>query len=71
MRWIECEYQREDIPECLFYDGYQIDKDDEDKTALMLWIQYHKNMNMPEKLFYKNWWIDKDGYDRTPLMLWI
>lgn len=43
------------IPENLYYDNWQTDKDDFDQTPLMIWIEYNVDDPIPEQLFY-------DGY---------
>ena len=52
MLWIQYHYKHENIPEQLFYDGYQIDKNNDDKTSLMLWIEHRPNEDIPKKLYY-------------------
>lgn len=56
MEWIE-KYEKYDvdvIPEQLFYDGYQTDKDKNGYTPLILWIIYRRNKPIPEELYYEN-----------------
>ena len=52
MFWIKY-VPEEFIPKELYYDGYQMDKDNHDRTPLMLWIEYHEyKKDIPEKLYY-------------------
>ena len=55
----------------MYYEGYQTDKDDDDRTPLMLWIFCRRYEAIPEELYYPNYQTDKDEYGQTPLMLWI
>lgn len=71
MYWIECR-PNEDIPYGLIYDGCQKDKDRNDHTPLMLWIENRPGEAIPQHLLlYEGYETDKDNYGRTPLMLWI
>ena len=47
MLWIE-HRECETIPDCLFYDGYQTDKNNRAETPLMCWIKYRPNEPIPE-----------------------
>ncbi len=47
MLWIE--HSEDDyLPDCLFYDGYQTDKNNRAETPLMCWIKYRPNKPIPE-----------------------
>lgn len=70
MLWIEFSVNY-DIPEELFYDGYQSDKNISNETPLMIWVRSRPRENIPEKLFYEGYQSDKDEFGRTPLMIWI
>lgn len=39
MMWI-AERSGKDIPDCLFYDGWQTDRDIDGQTPLILWINW-------------------------------
>lgn len=73
MEWIENhqKYDGEKIPEQLFYDGYQTDKNKYNETPLILWITYRTNKPIPEELYYEGCQTDKSYEGYTPLMLWI
>ena len=46
MYWIE--YRRgESIPDCLYYDGWQTDKDEDEQTPLMFWIKHRRCEAIP------------------------
>ena len=49
------ECQIKDIPKNLCYDGYQIDRDNNAQTPLMLWIKYRQTENIPKKLYYDDY----------------
>ena len=59
MLWIE---NREDeaIPDCLFYEGYQTDKNKDGQTPLMLWIENRDEEDIPYQLYYPKCELDKD-----------
>lgn len=51
MTWIK--YRRnEPIPDELYYDGWQMDDDNDVHTPLMLWIKYRRNEDIPEDFYY-------------------
>ena len=52
MIWIESRYE-EDIPQDLYYDGYQTDRNKNGETALMLWIESRYGENIPQELLYR------------------
>lgn len=52
MKWIKEHPERKNIPKELYYDYYRIDKDVNGNTPLMLWIQYHKGIDIPKKFYY-------------------
>ena len=54
----------------MYYDGYQMDKDDDKRTPLMLWIEYC-NKDIPKELYYDGYQTDKNDDGDTPLMMWI
>lgn len=37
----------------------------------MLWIEYHKGIEIPKKFYYNGCKNEKDKFGRTPLILWI
>ncbi len=51
MYWIYC-CRDKVVPKEFFYDGCQTDKDEYDRTPLMLWIEYRKKQDIPKELFY-------------------
>ena len=55
----------------MYYDGWQTDKDNCDKTPLMLWIEERRGEAIPECLYYDDWQTDKDDIGRTPLLIWF
>ena len=59
MYWIEYRYD-EAIPQELYYDGYQTDRDSDGQTPLMYWIKYRQNEDIPQELYYDNWQADID-----------
>ena len=70
MIWIE---QRlgEPIPQELYYNGWQTDKDKGGWSPLMLWI-FARNGDIPKEFYYKGYQTDKMFEDKTtPLMYWI
>ena len=63
MEWIKNNPQRKRIPKELYYDDYQTDRDEFGNTPLMLWIQWHKGIDIPKKLYYKGYQTDKNVED--------
>lgn len=47
-----------------------MDKDDDKRTPLMLWIEYC-NKDIPKELYYDGYQTDKNDDGDTSLMLWI
>ena len=69
MLWIrECS---EDIPQELYYDDYQMDKDKDGNTPLMMWIMARHNEDIPQELLYPGWQCDRNKNHETPLIFWI
>ena len=55
MLWIEFSVN-DDIPEKLFYDGYQSDKDELGRTPLMIWIEFqYRIKEIPKCLLYQGY----------------
>ena len=52
MLWLEYRY-KEPIPEHLFYDGWQRDKNANQEPPLMLWIKWHHpREDIPNDYYY-------------------
>ena len=51
MIWVE-HREGEAIPEELYYDDYQTDKNEDGETALMIWIEYRYGDDIPQGLLY-------------------
>ena len=45
----------EDIPKKLYYPNYELVKDRNSRTPLMLWIMYRKGETIPKELYYDGW----------------
>ena len=60
MIWIECRHD-EAIPEELYYDGYQTDKNSNGQTPLMMWIEERHSEDIPEDFYYDGYRTDKDN----------
>ena len=41
MMWVNNQYEDDILPEELFYDGWQTDRNNDNKTLLMMWIEQH------------------------------
>ena len=71
MLWLEYRY-KEPIPEHLFYDGWQRDKNANQEPPLMLWIKWHHpREDIPNDYYYAGCQTDKNYVYKTPLMFWI
>ena len=46
MLWIE-ERRNEAIPECLYYEGWETDRNASSQTPLMMWINYRHRGDIP------------------------
>ena len=55
MEWIKEHPQRKKIPKELYYKNFETDKDVFGRTPLMLWIEYHKGIDIPKKFYYKGY----------------
>ena len=62
MIWIE-HRQGEAIPECLYYDDWQTDKDDIGRTPLLIWFKWRPKEAIPQELYYPGWKNDKHKYE--------
>lgn len=71
MLWLEYRY-KEPIPQEMYYDDWQRDKNDNGETALMLWIKYHHpREDIPKDFYYEGCQKDKNYLYQTALMFWI
>lgn len=70
MLWIK-HHKSENIPEELYYTGYQTDKDEYGYTPLMLWVENCHDKNIPRQLYYNNWQVDENKRGFNPMRIWL